>query len=44
MALPASSAFSKCSVAAAYPINHRKVTLGAKMTVLGVSVSVTQSP
>lgn len=44
MALPASSAFSKCSNAATYPINHRKVPLCAKMTVLVVSVSVTQSP
>lgn len=40
-ALPASFAFSKCSVAMAYPVNHRKVPLGAEMTALGVSVSPT---
>lgn len=40
-ALPAPSALSKCSIAAAYPINHRNVPLCAKMTALGVSVSVT---
>lgn len=40
-AVPASSAFSKCGAAGAYPVNHRKVPLEAEITALGVSVSPT---